>query len=185
MFFAHIPSGYIMSKFILNKVGGIPVASSSAFLAGIVGAIAPDFDMAYFYLIDDHQTHHHKYITHWPLLWTSLVMVFYLSLRFYKQSKIVCLALMFSLGGLLHIVLDGFVGDVWLFAPYIDKPYSMFEVAARFQPWWLNYFLHWSFVMELAISVWAVVLYRNSSNKNAQIPRKREIDIAGPERDCI
>jgi hypothetical protein len=183
MFIAHAPSGYIMSKLILNKARGISVASSYVFWAGIVGAIFPDFDMAYFYLIDHLQTHHHKYVTHWPLLWASLVILFSLGLGLCKQSKILFLALIFSLGGMLHIVLDGFVGDVWLFAPFIDKPYSMFTVTARFQPWWLNYFLHISFVMELTITVCAVVLYRISSNKNAQMPHKGE--IAGTERSCI
>jgi hypothetical protein len=183
MFIAHAPSGYIMSKLILNKVRGIPVASSYVFWAGIVGAIVPDFDLAYFYLIDHLQTHHHKYITHWPLLWASLVILFSLSLSLCKQSKMLFLALIFSLGGMLHIVLDGFVGDVWLFAPFIDKPYSMFTVTARFQPWWLNYFLHISFVMELTITVLAVVLYRIRSNENVQMPHKGE--MAGPERSCI
>lgn len=164
MFIAHLPSGYILSQYILKQFKSV-ATTPLVLIVGAIGAIAPDFDMAYFYLIDHQQTHHHKYISHWPILWFSLVFAFSLGFCFAKQSKLVFLALVFSLGGVLHIVLDSFVGDIWWFAPFIDKPYALFSVPARFQPWWLNFIIHWSFIMELIICAWAWLIYRNDSNK--------------------
>lgn len=154
-----------MTRFIVDKVRKIPVASKYVVLAGVVGAIVPDLDMFYFYLIDNRQTHHHKYISHWPILWLAALTVSYLLCRYAKDKKIPFLAVVFGLGGMLHIVLDSVVGDIWWFAPLLDEPYSMFTVPARFHPWWLSFILHWSFVMELVILGWAAVLYRNRSNK--------------------
>lgn len=171
MFIAHIPSGYIMSVLLLKRVRQIPASSAAVITAGIVGALAPDFDMLYFYLIDHRQTHHHQYLTHWPLLWLSLTAVSGLWFSLARQSKAAFLALVFCAGGMLHVVLDSFVGDIWWFAPFLDKPYAMFTVPARFQPWWLNFFLHWSFAVELGICGWALVLYRKRSNNSQQARR--------------
>ncbi len=152
-----------MSVSILNRVRQTPASVSESIAAGVVGALAPDFDMVYFYLIDHHQTHHHKYITHWPILWVSLMLASMLWLSLAKQSKPAFLASVFCAGCVLHMVLDSFVGDVWWFAPFINKPYVVFTVPAVFKPWWLNFILHWSFAAELVICVWALLLYRARS----------------------
>jgi hypothetical protein len=142
--------------------------------AGIAGAMAPDFDMVYFHLIDHRQTHHHRYFTHWPVFWLPLTVAALLWCIRAKQSKASFLASVFCLGGLLHLVLDSFVGDIWWFAPFLDRPYALFTVPARFTPWWLSFILHWSFAVELAICLWALVLYRRRSRPF--IPRSPERD---------
>jgi inner membrane protein len=149
-----------MTRLISDRTRNISVSVKAVAIAGIVGAIAPDFDMAYFYLIDDGKTHHHKYVSHWPLLWLSMAFVSFLFLRLTTNKRRAFLATVFSLGGVLHILLDSVVGDVWWFAPVVDKPYSLFTVTARYDPWWLNFFLHWSFALEVAITAWAVIVFR-------------------------
>lgn len=57
-------------------------------------------------------------------------------------------------------VLDSVVGDIWWFAPFVDRPFALFTVPALYKPWWLNFFLHWSFALELAICAWALATYR-------------------------
>lgn len=57
--------------------------------------------------------------------------------------------LVFSGSGLLHILLDGIVGDIPLFAPWSMRFYALAEVPARMHPWWLNFLMHWSFLLEL------------------------------------
>lgn len=131
--------------------------------AGIIGALAPDFDMSYFYLIDHRQTHHHKYVTHWPMLWLSLVSASAVWFRLSRAPKPAFLSLVFCLGGVLHVILDSFVGDVWWFAPFVDRPFALFTVPAVFKPGWLNFILHWSFAVELAICLWALLIYRRRS----------------------
>jgi hypothetical protein len=58
------------------------------------------------------------------------------------------------------MVLDSIVGDIWWFAPFIDKPYALFTVPAIYTPWWLNFILHWSFMLELVFVFCAVALWR-------------------------
>jgi len=163
MFIAHIPSGYVMSISFLERVRHLREISSVVIAVGITGSIAPDFDMFYFYLIDYRQTHHHKYVTHWPMLWVCLVAVSIIWARLSRYSKASCLSLVFAAGGVLHLILDSFVGDIWWFAPLGGKPYAMFTVPALFKPWWLNFFFHWSFAVELIICLWALTLYRRRS----------------------
>ena len=160
MFIAHLPSGYIMSVSLLERMRRCPVPALAILLAGVIGALAPDLDLIYFYLIDHRQTQHHKYFSHWPMLWLFLMCACAIWFRCAKDAKAALLALVLSAGGVLHVLLDSFVGDIWWFAPFIDKPYVMFTVPAIFKPWWLNFILHWSFAVELAICVWALLIYR-------------------------
>ena len=163
MFIAHIPSGYIMAVSMVEHIKNLTVKPSAIIFAGILGAIAPDFDMAYFYLIDHRQTHHHKYVTHWPLLWIFLLTIAVIWLSVSKSKKTALIPVVALLGCVLHVVLDSVVGDIWWFAPCIDKPCALFTVPALFKPWWLNFILHWSFALELGITLWALVIYRRRS----------------------
>ena len=143
MIIAHAPSGYILATLLIRRMAQVPVTARALIVAGVAGAFAPDLDMAYFHLIDNRQTHHHKYISHWPILWLSLTVLAAFWFGYVRQSRAAALALVFCLGGVLHVILDSFVGDIWWFAPFVDQPYAMFTVPARFSPWWLNFILHW------------------------------------------
>jgi len=165
---AHAPSGYILATSLLERIASGQVSAKAVVAAGIVGALAPDVDMVYFHLVDHRHTHHHKYLSHWPIIWLTLAAASALWFGWSKQSKAAILSLVFCLGGVLHVALDSFVGDIWWFAPFIDRPYAMFTVPARFQPWWLNFILHWSFAVELAICVWALLVCRGRSINSLQ-----------------
>lgn len=119
----------------------------------MIGAVFPDIDLFYFYLFDNRSVHHHKYFLHWFSFWIPIFLMSYFYFKFSQYtSRLALIVLLFSSAALLHISLDTFVGDVWLFAPFIDKPYVFFEVTNRYQPWWLNFIFHWSFGMEIASS---------------------------------
>jgi formate/nitrite transporter FocA (FNT family) len=165
MFIAHAPMGYIMSTSLLKRYEKIFATSSIFLLFGVLGSIAPDLDMIYFYLIDNRQTHHHNYITHWPIIWAALLVASTIWLLLSHKSKSPWLAFIFSLGGFTHIILDSFVGDIWWLAPFANEPYAMFTVPARFSPWWLSFVFHWSFAVELIICTWAIFIYRRRANK--------------------
>lgn len=160
MFIAHAPAGYIVSVSILRWVRQIPASATATIVVAIVGALAPDLDLLYFYLLDHRHSHHHKYFTHWPLLWLALSAATGIWLRLSRTSKPAVLAFVFSLSGVLHVILDSVVGDIWWFAPFIDRPYAMFTVPAVWKPWWLNFILHWSFALELAICTGALLISR-------------------------
>lgn len=163
MFIAHFASGYIMAVLAIEHFPSLKNTYPSAIWAGTIGAVAPDFDMLYFYLIDHRQTHHHKYVTHWPILWTCLLAASLVWVHYSKRSRVSGLSLLFTAGGFLHLLLDSFVGDIWWFAPAEGRPFSMFTVPALFEPWWLNFLFHWSFAVELGICIWALALYRQRS----------------------
>ncbi len=170
MFIAHLPSGYILSVTVLERIRTAPATAFAVVLAGMLGALAPDLDLLYFYLVDHRQTLHHKYISHWPLAWIALLAVAIVWRSLATRSTTALLFLVFCLGAVLHVVLDSFVGDVWWFAPFVDQPYAFFTVPARFKPWWLNFIFHWSFAVELLICVWALLIYRRRSTGTKKPP---------------
>ena len=167
MFIAHLPSGYILSSLLLKRARQLPVLTRTLMLVGVLGAVAPDFDLLYFYLVDNRQTHHHRYFVHWPILWFGMALVCMLWRQLAPASGRAIAALVFSLGGILHLLLDTFVGDIWWLAPFVDQPFALFSVPAVFKPWWLNFILHWSFAVELAIWLWALLIFRRRANSLA------------------
>tara|TARA_Y100000588_G_scaffold244425_1_gene258564 strand:- start:1669 stop:2205 length:537 start_codon:yes stop_codon:yes gene_type:complete len=168
MFIAHLPAGYLLARHLLKRISTLPASHKAVTLSAMAGAIAPDLDMLYFYFIDNGQTHHHKYLSHWPILWIGLLCVSVLAVALGKRKGLPFLALIFSVGGLLHMLLDSVVGDIWWLAPMVDQPYALFTVPARFQPWWLNFVLHWSFVIELLIIVWAAKQHRQEKHDRSR-----------------
>jgi len=172
MFIAHIPSGYIFSSILVERIRNLPASASAVVVSGVIGALAPDLDMAYFYLIDHHQTHHHRYFSHWPIIWLILLIASAVWLLLSRASKRAFLCLVFCLGCLLHLGLDSFVGDIWWLAPIVNRPYAMFVVPALFRPWWVNFILHWSFAVELVICIWSLIIYKRRSRANNSIREK-------------
>ena len=163
MIIGHLPSGYVFSKLLVDKLAKIGIKPRHVIAVGVLGAVAPDFDMFYFHLVDNRQHHHHVYWSHYPIFWLALLSA---ALMWHKWASVkvtAILAVVFSVAGLIHLLLDSIVGDIWWFAPFIDEPYTMFTVPALYKPWWLNFILHWSFVLELLLLVWAFLLWRRKT----------------------
>ncbi|MBE2295281.1 MAG: metal-dependent hydrolase [Phycisphaerales bacterium] len=171
MFIAHAPSGYIMAISLINRAKNISVSAIAVITVGMFGAIAPDLDILYFYLVDNRQTNHRKYITHWPILWLTTLVISIAWLYLSKNKKSPFLILIFSLGGLLHVILDSLAGGILWFSPFIDKPYALVVIPAAFKPWWLSFILHWTFVVELGICILSLFICRQRSNKSIQPTR--------------
>lgn len=165
MFIGHLPAGYVSAKLLFKRFADTGVATRFFVLAGILGAAAPDFDMFYFYLIDNRQHHHHTYWPHYPVLWLALLSLASLWFRFGQKRSAAALAFIFSISGFFHILLDTIVGDIWWLAPFVDKPFAFFTVPAVYTPWWLNFILHWSFALEILVLVWAFLLWRQKPIK--------------------
>jgi inner membrane protein len=160
MFVAHIPAGYICGKSLLQRFASTGAPAKLLLLTSIIGAIAPDLDLFYFYLIDQRRTPHHLYWPHYPLVWLVLLAASAGWLRAARAKLHAALACMFCIGGMVHVMLDTIVGDIYWLAPFQFAPFSFFVVPSLYQPWWLNFILHWSFLLEVLVAGWAVVLYR-------------------------
>ena len=168
MMIGHIPAGYVVSRLLSPRLAA-HVRDPRWFLcAGVLGAFAPDLDMLYFHLVDGRMHHHHTYVTHFPILWGSLLLVSAVWWGFLRGER-AALATIFALNGFIHMLLDSIVGDIWWLAPFVDRPFALFTVPALYQPWWLNFILHWSFALEVALVIWAAWLWRQSGSA---IPRR-------------
>jgi inner membrane protein len=129
-------------------------------IAGIAGAVAPDMDLLYFFLIDNRQHHHHSYWTHYPSVWVFLMLVSLILCYSKKWREKASLIVLFTLNATIHMVLDSLAGVIYWLAPFDDKAYSVVRVSARFEPWWLNFIVHWTFVVEIAIVAWVILVWR-------------------------
>jgi len=164
MFIAHLPSGYIAVKLIAKKIK-LPPAISQKWLYfwGLLGSIAPDLDMFYFYFIDLRQHNHHSYWSHYPVLWFSLLFLACLTYRLCTSSRYktqIIYAILFCFTGCIHLLLDSIAGGIWWLAPFVNKSYALVSLHPRFEPWWLNFILSWVFLIELAIIAWAAILWK-------------------------
>ena len=164
MIIGHLPLGYLSTKLIAAKWLHQSVNKRAFMVAGILGSITPDLDMFYFYLIDNCQHHHHTYWTHTPLYWILILGLLFLVLRY---IKIKCLSYLgiYGLNIFIHLVADTFVGDIWWLSPIINEPFSFFTVPSAYKTWWLNFVLHWSFLLEITIMLSALYLLLRSRCK--------------------
>ncbi|MFW5447478.1 MAG: metal-dependent hydrolase, partial [Methylophagaceae bacterium] len=107
-----LAAGYILATTV--KIYLEPrIKSIWLMISSLVGAVTPDLDIFYFYLIDNRQHHHHTYWTHYPITWLSLLLVFTVLYKLLSNKTIPVLGLLFSLSGLIHMLLDSIVGDIW------------------------------------------------------------------------
>ena len=163
MLTAHLPAGYVAAKLLFPRLATQGAPFRPFLIAALLGAVAPDFDLLYFYLIDERQHLHHTFWPHFPILWLILLLVSTAWLYFVRARQYAALAVIFTANGMIHMVLDTVVGNIWWFAPFVNQPYSLFTVTARYSPWWLNYIIHWTYGFELAIIVWAIYLWRRDA----------------------
>ena len=163
MLIGHLPAGYLVSRVIAARAAD-PARASWLLLFGLIGSILPDSDLLWFYFLDGGRVHHHRYITHWPSFWLTLLPVTYFVLRVTRRARYVAPMLVLFLNVLVHLLLDTIVGDVWWLAPFDDEPYRLFTVASVHKPWVLNFVLHWSFALELGLVAAAGYFYVRSAN---------------------
>ena len=166
MLIGHLPAGYLVSKSLVRHVPTPSLRKTHVVSAGMLGAVAPDVDLLQFYLIDNRQYHHHLYYPHLPVVWTVLLGLSVGWLLFSRRKALAVLALAFSLNGMIHMVLDTVAGEIWWLGPWVDLPFVLVTVPARFQPWWLNFLLHWTFLFELVVLLFAGFVWHNSRRGN-------------------
>lgn len=147
MFVAHLPAGWLFARTLRNR---------AARRALLVGAIAPDLDLVWWWLVDHGAVHHHRYLTHLPAVWALAALGCALLLR--GGARRVALAL--CAGVLLHIALDSVAGDVaWLW-PFDHRLFSLVTVPPTGGHWVWSFVGHWSFGIELVIVAVAIAVAR-------------------------
>lgn len=155
MFVAHLPAGYILSSFFKGR---------SLKAMAMIGSVIPDLDLLYFYSFGGRAVVHHKYWTHMPVFWLGVFAMACLIIRLrgwkYFQHMIA-----FFAGTILHLALDSFIGSIYWLYPFSDLALTFFTVPARYDVWQLNFILHWTFLCEMLICVFAAYLYLQRRGK--------------------
>lgn len=158
MFIAHLPSGYLLAKCLKKKV--ITFKSwKLIFFSAILGGVFPDFDLLYFYFIDNRQNNHHTYMTHIPLYWLIMFPLVSTLLVFLKNNIYLVSWLVFVLGVFVHLILDTVTGGILWYYP-LDMHYFSFTTVDEKYNWWvLNFIFHWTFFLEITILFAAIAVY--------------------------
>lgn len=151
MFIGHLPAAYLAFKAAAPKT--LPLA---AFAVGLIGGVLPDIDMLWFTFVDSSR-HHHEFITHRPVVWATLGLA---SVALYRASRhqMGLIGLCLSLGALLHLILDSIAGKVsWLW-PVSDVSLTLVQVQATHDHWIKSFLYHWTFKIEIAVTVTALIV---------------------------
>ena len=150
MILAHLLSGYLFGR-----------ASGShdraVLIAALIGSVAPDFDMLWFYLVDQGQTHHHRFWPHIPLVWAGIA-VLVLPLIAITARRWLAPAAAFLGAVMMHLVLDTVNGGIMWLWPFSDRLVTLVTVPATRSNWVLSFLTHWSVLAEIAIILAAAAL---------------------------
>ncbi len=168
MLIAHLPSGYIIAKILYKKIKFFPYSWRWFLFICLTGAIAPDFDIIYNHFLDQSNINHRFYWSHHPIIWFGLLFIMSLLLKFYvKIYPFIFYSVVFTFCACIHLLLDSVAGVILCGAPFSYQSYSLVTIPATFSHWWLNLILHWTFLLEIFITGWAVCLWLKERKKTA------------------
>jgi inner membrane protein len=174
MFIGHVPAGYLASTFLLDRARVPPADRRRMLLIGLATSVLPDIDLLYFYLIDHRRHVHHTYLPHLPAFWLVVFAIWAAALLLRRTSRVGWLALgVTSLNVLLHVVLDTLAGGIEWAWPFSRTAFVLASVPRHYEPWYLNFVLHWTFLLEIALAAAALVvlLLRRRARSRAVPPR--------------
>lgn len=163
MFIGHLPAGYLLTKVLQKKL-----KTTQYFVVGLIGSIFPDFDIFYFYFIDQRQNSHHSYWIHIPIYWLIIATVTCLLLWFLKKKDYFIATIIFFSNVFLHLILDTIVGKIAWLLPLTEKVYYIFDVPDRHDFWVYNFIFHWTFVFEIAIIALAIYVFVKSRRNRSK-----------------
>jgi peptidoglycan LD-endopeptidase LytH len=176
MFFAHLPAGYLVGR--VAAAHAPEIRGAGILTAAMAGGIFPDLDLLYLYLLDTTPQHHHTYWTHLPIAWFGVGLFAAVAVRYRSRAfRLGMLAFMLAWGS--HLLMDTVTGDVWWLYPWIDQPFSLVKIEAQYQPWWMNFLLHWTILIELTILSAAAWLEIKSPRLFTRIRLAKPIAVFG------
>jgi inner membrane protein len=162
MFVAHSFAGYLCSRHCLHRfkqhLTG-PTQWKYYLLFGVFCSVLPDFDLLYFYTIDNRQHLHHSYWTHIPIFWVIVAGTIYGVGRWIVNKRVGVSCVILLVNTLLHLVLDTIAGGIYWFYPLSDMYVQWLHITPRYSWWVLNYIFHWTFFLEICIILAAVYTY--------------------------
>jgi inner membrane protein len=167
MFVGHAPAGYLLTGWIGQRW---PTAFQflprrSLLALGILASLLPDLDLLYFYTVDNRQHLHHSYWTHIPAFWLVVFGSLVTAGLALRSAKTVHLSLLTAVNVYAHLALDTVAGKIrWLY-PFSSQDIVLVSVPATHGWWVLNFVLHWTFALEIALVLIALVASQKSGRK--------------------
>lgn len=188
MFMAHLPAGYLVTRGLLRTWDWEPSAKARLMFLGLTASIAPDFDLLYHYTIDERAHSHHTYWTHTPAFWCLLTLVLWIFAAVCQSKLGRYGAWVIGAGALVHLVLDTVTGAIRWFHPFDAATYPLAVVPRHFESfWYLNYVVHWTFLVELTLVGAALWTLKRESQpdfffrlRRPRRPRRKPPRIRGP-----
>ena len=151
MVFAHMPAGYLLTRFMSGRFGVRAPEATRLLMVGLAASVLPDMDLLYSFFLDLDQNGHHNMWPHLPLAWVAITLVAYALARLRDGELWRQAVLVFGANVMLHLVLDSLVGGIhWLY-PFSDQLYRMTRVVPYYKWWLLNHIVHWTFIFEILI----------------------------------
>jgi inner membrane protein len=149
MLTAHLPAGYVLARLTRRPVPHLMPAA-------LIGSIVPDLDMLWFHFVDQGSVHHHRYWPHIPLIW---LVISAMCLPILHRFGLLPTGLVFFGAVLLHLLLDTIAGGILWGYPLNDTLFALTEVPAAYSHWVLSFLLHWTFLLEIVVWLWAIRLW--------------------------
>ena len=158
MFIAHAPAGYLVTQFVLHRSSLHQDRDAKMMLRlGLLASVFPDIDMLYFYFLDHRQHLHHSYWTHIPFWWMVILAIGMGYGVITRNALCRRVVRVIALNIFLHLLLDTVAAKIRWFAPFSPVGICLFEVPSRYGWWIWNYFLHWTFGIEILLT--GIALY--------------------------
>lgn len=158
MLIAHLPSGYLVGRAVAGR-------DRALMTAALIGSVFPDLDMLWFHLIDGRQTHHHAYVTHWPVVYLAVLLLSALTWKTAPRWSRIGAA--FAVAALVHMLLDTVAAPLRWLAPFSDRWFEIVTVPATHANWVLSFVTHWTFALELTICCAAAALLIHRRQESA------------------
>jgi len=106
--------------------------------------------------LDFAQHYHHTFFTHFPIFWLSLFLISLLWLHLDKyRNQSPSFAIIFTLGGFIHMILDTIANPILWLIPIEYKPISLLGYI----PSEIRGVPHWELFSELFVILWAFYLW--------------------------
>jgi inner membrane protein len=164
MFLVHGPISYLANEAIQKeKISGLK-QSQQIFIAtlSLIFGILPDFDFLILMMFDRPSYTHHDFFTHTPIYWIAVWLLLFLfskviypkinrkSKHFLTKDLLDVLLNAFLIAGLSHLLADMVVGNVMLFYPLSNMPFTLLRYI--FEPsYFTGYFGSVYFAIEIII----------------------------------
>ena len=171
MLIAHLPIGYFVTKAILSKVDCTNSEFRFLFWCGIVSSFLPDFDLFYYYKIDNYQHHHHSYWSHIPIYWLGITLFIFMLGKIFRKRIISLITLIVLSNIMSHLFLDSITSKIkWLY-PLTDSYFGLFNIMSRYDWWVWNFIFHWTFIIEVLLFLIALYVFLNNTFAEQRLNR--------------